>query len=271
MNRLKAACLQMNATAHLEENLQLAESLLDQAASKKAKFAALPENFSWRGPSKDLGFYTKKTPQIIAFFEKLAHRMKIAVLLGSVPETASGGRCYNTSVLISEKGKVAASYRKIHLFGIALKKIKTDEASHVRPGKTPVLGKISGIPVGLSVCYDLRFPELYRHLTFRGARILTVPANFTAFTGKFHWEVLLRARAVENQAFVIAPGLTGISPSNKIQSYGNSLIIDPWGTILARGSFGRNECLVTDLDLGNQARLRKEFPVLKSQVLSKIR
>lgn len=267
---LRVACVQVSASDNLQKNIIRLRNLIAQALEKKPSLIAFPENFLWRGSSKDLARIAAETPVIIRDFCALARDSQTAFLLGSLLEPAPRGKVYNTSFLISEKGKVAARYRKIHLFQIGLAKVKTDEGRHVTRGSQSVTAKVLGQTAGLSICYDLRFPELFRGLAAKGANLLFVPANFTYTTGLAHWEVLLRARAVENQSFVIAPAQTGISPSSKIRSFGTSLIIDPWGKVIARASKGREEVICADLNLKAQKALRKAFPVLKHRVLRQI-
>lgn len=263
LKRLRVACVQMGASESCQQNLSKAASLVLKAIHRKAKFITLPENFLWRGPSKDLKRTAAETPAVIKHFQKIAKEHRVSILLGSLLEPGSRRKYYNVSVLIAESGRVIARYRKIHLFGIKLSKVRTDESRHIQSGKKPVTGKVFGIPAGLTICYDVRFPELFRKLIFKGARLITVPANFTDHTGRAHWEVLIRSRAIENQAFVIAPAQVGISPSNKIKSFGTSLIVDPWGIVLARGSRDKDQVITADLDFKAQNELRARFPVLR--------
>jgi len=263
---LRVACIQNNAGSDWEENLKRLERLVSRAVKRKAKLIALPETFCSRGRPNQFDFLARElTPRILQGFQEIARKTKTAFLLGSLLEsTKRKKRYYNTSYLISESGKIAAKYRKIHLFDANMKKKKlvVQESKHIESGSAAVTGTVCGVKAGLSVCYDLRFPELYRRLAARGSRIIFVPANFTHKTGEAHWEALLRARAIENQAFVIAPGQTGNHPYWKIKSHGNSMIVDPWGRILGRAGRDREEVLVCDLDLSYQAHLRREFPVL---------
>lgn len=239
-----------------------------QALALKARLIALPEMFCWRGPSRQLPqIASQVTPLVLEEFQRFARQRKTAVLLGSLLEPAPGGKFYNTSVLISESGKIAAHYRKIHLFDNRLKKAESRESRHIARGRKVVTGKVWGICVGLAVCYDLRFPELFRQLAGKGARIIFLPANFTFETGKAHWEILLRARAIENLVFIVAPAQTGIHPSTRLRSFGTSLMVDPWGKILQKGSLTREQVLIADLDLTRQTILRKVFPVLRHRVL----
>ena len=267
--KFRVACIQLNAGSDSEKNWQRLSLLLEKAGHLKCHLIALPEVFAWRGPSKSLNRIANYvSPLIIGRLQSWAKKSKTALLLGSVLLPAkTRGKVTNTSLLINVKGKILAAYHKIHLFDINCGNIKSRETKEVQPGTKVVSVKMGDKLFGLSVCYDLRFPELYRSLAKKGVQIIFVPANFTAYTGKAHWEVLLRARAIENQVFIVAPAQTGVHPGNKIKSYGNSLIVDPWGRILARGSHLGEEVLWTDLDFLAQKKLRKQFPVLNHRRL----
>ncbi len=270
IKKLRVACLQTNAGRNWQVNLRRLDRQVDAALRQGARLLAFPETFACRDTAAKLTNNARYvTPVLIDHFRQRARQEGAAFLLGSIMETSPvRNRVYNTSVLISEKGKVAAKYRKIHLFDIALRgKVTIRESRHILPGCRVVTGTALGVKVGLSVCYDLRFPELYRRLAHQGARIFFVPANFTHTTGKAHWEVLLRARAIENQAFVVAPGQSGTHPDTGIRSYGSSLVIDPWGEPLRQAPISGEHVLVTDLDLSEQARLRRSFPVLRHRCL----
>lgn len=191
-----------------------------------------------------------------------ARDLGIAVLAGSITERVEGEtRGYNTSLLIAPNGSLVATYRKIHLFDVEVGGVSYRESDGALPGGQVVVGEVLGRRVGMSVCYDLRFPELYRELVTRGAEILAVPAAFTAVTGKDHWEPLLRARAIENQAFVIAPNQFG-RHANGTSSHGRSMIVDPWGVVLAQAA--DDECvIVAELDFALLANVRKRLPALQ--------
>jgi predicted amidohydrolase len=167
---------------------------------------------------------------------------------------------------VGPDGEVRAVYRKIHMFDIEVDGVVYRESEHSEPADEVVLSETAnGVGLGLTICYDLRFPELYRILALRGARVITVPANFTRVTGEAHWEVLLRARAIEDQVFVIAPG-QGNLPGTERDSYGNSMIIDPWGEVLARSPMEGEGYIVADLDLARQDELREKLPSLANRV-----
>lgn len=252
----------MDAGSDLGKNLAKAEKYFLRAVKLKAKWIAFPEVFLWRGPSRDLKKTAAKLPEVLKHFQALAKKHCVSILLGSLIEKAAGKKHFNSSILINERGRVAGHYRKIHLFDADIPGARCMESKTICAGTEIVSAKLNGVQTGMAVCYDLRFPELFRALSRRGARVLFLPANFTEITGKAHWETLLKARAIENLAFVIAPGQAGKHPDTKIKSFGTSLIIDPWGRVLARGSRKNEHVITADLDFSEQARIRKKFPVL---------
>lgn len=268
MKKLRVACIQNNAGSNWQKNWDTALKIMDRSARRGAKLIALPEFFYWRGTSEQMPEAVTGSAVVLREAAQFAKENRCVVLLGSLLEKTSQRNKYrNTSYLITESGKLAAKYSKIHLFDTWLKGVESKESKTIRPGSSVVTAKVRGVRCGFSICYDLRFPELYRKLAIAGAKIIFVPANFTYVTGKAHWEILLRARAIENQAFVLAPGQTGAHPSTGIESYGNSMIVDPWGRVLARASAHEEGAVFADLDLEDQARLRRSFPVLKHQRL----
>jgi predicted amidohydrolase len=193
-----------------------------------------------------------------------ARELGIHLLAGSVPERIDGEeKLFNTSALIDRDGRIAAVYRKIHMFDVDVDDVSYRESEAERPGDEIVVGDAGGVPLGLSVCYDLRFPELFRILAVRGARIVTVPSAFTERTGRDHWEVLVRARAIENQVFVLAAGQIGEAPPHH-RSFGRSMIVDPWGVVLAQAP--DRECFVAaDLDFSVQDEIRASLPSLRNR------
>ena len=263
MKKIRAACIQMDAGNDLKKNLAKSHKFFLKAVSLKSNWITFPENFLFRGPSAGLKRAAEQTPEVIRFFQTLAKKYKVCILLGSLFEKAQGRKVFNTSVLINERGSVTGRYRKIHLFDSNLPGARCLESTSIQSGNKIVSCRIHGIQTGLSVCYDLRFPELFRALSSRGARVLFMPANFTETTGKAHWEILLKARAIENLSFVIAPGQVGTHPETKIKSFGTSLILDPWGKVLAKGSRSKEQVLTADLDFQGQSKIRKKFPVLQ--------
>ena len=195
---------------------------------------------------------------------QLAAGLGVYVLAGSIYEPSPvAGRVYNTSALFGPDGELLAAYRKIHLFDVVAGTVAYRESDDVAAGADVVTAAVDGVTVGLSVCYDLRFPELYRSLALRGAEILLVPSAFTAYTGAAHWEILLRARAVENGCFVVAPAQVGEHLPGR-DCWGHSMIVDPWGIVLAELGEGEGVC-VADLDLGRLAEVRAQIPPLDNR------
>lgn len=266
--RLVVAAAQMTSTADAERNLAIAESLIGQAAARGASLAALPENFAFlRSEGEAVPEPQALDGPWVRRMAEAARRHRVAVLLGSIPERiADDARVHNTSILLGADGEPIAIYRKIHLFDIDLPGMEhLKESRAVRPGDTLVAADLP-IPgggsarIGLTICYDLRFPELYRALVKAGAQILAVPSAFTERTGKDHWEVLLRARAIENLAYVIAPAQVGVHGRGR-SSHGHALIADPWGAVIAQVADGEG-LAIAELDLDRQDRLRRELPAL---------
>ena len=226
---------------------------------------ALPEYLQFRG--SDDGYRASARPIPGPWtdrFATVARDRRAWILVGSLAETsADPARPYNTSVLIDPDGRIAATYRKIHLFDVTVEDGPVDrESDRVSPGDRAVVASVDGIRVGLSICYDLRFPELYRALALAGAEILTVPANFTERTGRDHWEVLLRARAIENGAYVLAPSQIGGPPGQP--AFGRSMIVDPWGTVVAQAP-DRVGVVAAELDLGRVRSIRRQIPALANR------
>ncbi len=257
MNTLKVAIVQMDAGKVIAENLQRVDELLADTIS--VDVIALPEVFAARGDTKEyLESAQAIDGPIIEWMSTLAVEKKAWVLGGSIIEK-DGTHMYNTSVLLDRSGKRAATYRKIHLFeahlddGTVIRETDAYEA-----GESPVSAEIEGWRSGLAICYDLRFPELFRHYAAERAGIIFVPANFTQRTGKDHWEVLLRARAIENQCFVVAPDQCGKNPVTDVASYGHSMVIGPWGEVLCRAATAET-VLITELDPSELTRTRQAF------------
>lgn len=271
MSGFRVACIQVNAGDDWRRNLSRVLGLSAQAVRSGSSWIALPETFCWRGSRRDLESVAKQaSPETVRVFRDFSRRHRVSVLLGSVLEpTETKGKYFNTSLVLDPAGRIVARYRKIHLFDIAVGPgLRTRESRSIRPGRRVVTFAMGESRAGLSICYDLRFPELFRKMSRRGARIFFVPSNFTYETGKAHWEILLRARAVENQAYVIAPGQSGRNPDNGILSYGNSMIVDPWGRILGRAGVRGEGVISAILDLGICRRLDRTFPVLRHRRLA---
>lgn len=268
----KVALIQINAGNDWRLNLKKSLHYASKAACGKPRLIAFPENFLCRGGHETLKEVAAKAlPCALSGFSEFAKEHRISILLGSIPEkSAVKGKFYNSSYLISERGDQVGRYRKIHLFDIDFRGLRMKESKYFLGGSRVVTSflKPLGIRVGLSICYDLRFPELYRRLATKKAGLVFVPANFTYRTGEVHWETLLRARAIENQVFIAAPAQVGVSPGSGIRSFGTSMIIDPWGKVLAKASHGREEILFADLDFWKQKKLHKHFPVLNHRRLA---
>jgi len=260
---LRAAVVQLNSTGDKQRNLATAERLVKEAAADGAELVALPEKWNLLASGEELlaGAEPLDGPSLSAA-RGWARQLGIHLLAGSVSERGEG-KAFNTSVLIGPEGEDLAVYRKIHMFDVDVGGVSYRESDHEEPGEEIVTAPIGEAVLGLSVCYDLRFPELYRILALRGARLLAVPSAFTLATGRDHWEVLLRARAIENQAFVLAPNQVGEAPPH-FSSCGRSAIVDPWGVVLATAPDA--ECtVVADLDLGRQDRVRESLPSLANR------
>jgi predicted amidohydrolase len=262
-----AAAVQMTSTEDVAGNLARAGALVARAVARGAGLVTLPENFAWlriSGPDPAEVLDERAPGPILRFGLEAAARHGVWLLLGSVPEAGGpelGGRIYNTSVLVAPTGRVAAVYRKIHLFDVAIPGgAEVRESDRFAPGSEPVLADTALGPIGLTICYDLRFPELYRALVARGARVLCVPSAFTAHTGKDHWEVLLRARAIENQCWVVAAAQYGHHGANR-RSFGHAMIVDPWGAVLACAP-DREDVAVAEIDYARQDEIRQQLPCL---------
>ena len=244
MEKYRAALLQMDSGPDMEKNKEQVERLITEAAQRGATLALLPETWDYIG--RDMAGHGKPIPGSASeFLREQAQKHGIYLLGGSCSEAAEDGKIYNTSLFYSPQGELLGKYQKTHLFDVDIS------------GENTELGS-----VGMSVCYDLRFPELYRLQTLAGAKILAVAANFTHATGEAHWELLLRARAVENSCYVLACNQCGQKAA--FRSYGNSMVISPWGEILARA--GESPCCLTaEIDLEQVARVRRELPSLKNR------
>jgi deaminated glutathione amidase len=260
---MRAAAVQLNSTNDRDRNLATAERLVRAAAADGAALVALPEKWNLLAGGEELGAGAESLdgPSLSAA-RAWAGELGIHLLAGSISERTDA-KAFNTSVLIDPDGEDLAIYRKIHLFDVDAGGVSYRESEHEQPGTEVVTTPLGGLIAGLTVCYDLRFPELYRILALRGAQLITVPAAFTSATGRDHWEVLLRARAIEDQVFILAPNQVGTAPPH-YDSFGHSAIVDPWGTVLAIAPAG--ECFIAaDLDLGAQERTRSELPSLANR------
>jgi len=263
---MKVAALQMTSGPDVAGNLEQARALLEEAAARGARLAALPENFSFMG-LKDAD---KRTVAELDgggpaqdFLAATARRLRLWIIGGTVPLVGGvAGRVAAASLVYDSDGRRVARYDKIHLFDVDIpgRAESYRESAHVVPGATATVVDTPLGRLGLSVCYDVRFPELYRHLSAAGAQIIAVPSAFTAPTGRAHWETLLRARAIENLCYVVAPAQSGFHPSGR-ETYGDSMIVDFWGRVLQRVPRGRG-CALAEVDLARQASVRESFPTL---------
>ncbi|MGH2916605.1 MAG: carbon-nitrogen hydrolase family protein [Solirubrobacteraceae bacterium] len=260
---MRAAAIQLNATEDFDRNLERADRLVRDAAARGAQLAVLPEKWTVLGTREQMaaGAQTLDGPAI-AWARAVAAELGIDLLAGSLYEREPGAdKGHNISVHVGADGELRAVYRKIHLFDVEVDGAVYLESATEDPGEEIVVTTLAdGLRLGMSVCYDLRFPELYRILALRGAELLAVPAAFTLPTTRDHWEVLVRARAIENQCFVIAANQIGDHPGG-LRSGGRSLIVDPWGLVLA-GAPDAECAIVADLDLDGLRDIRRRLPTL---------
>ncbi|GAW90977.1 carbon-nitrogen hydrolase family protein [Calderihabitans maritimus] len=265
MAKFLAAAVQMDTQEHKDQNLKRAEELIGEAADRGASLVALPETFNFMGSPREEKANAEYIPgptiqRMVALAEKYKIWLHCGSILEKAPETE---KLYNTSVLLNPRGEIVARYRKLHLFDVELSGGPVSRESKTREfGKSIVVTDTDLGRVGFSICYDLRFPELYRIMALEGAEMIFVPAAFTMHTGKDHWEPLLRARAIENQCYIIAPGQTG--KKKTYTTYGKSMIVDPWGNVLGLAPEGES-VVVAEIDLNYLRRVREQIPSLKNR------
>jgi predicted amidohydrolase len=265
---MRVAVCQLNARDDRSANLAVARDLLGRAAAAGAELAVLPEYVDYLGPGDRAPKPEPVDGEFATFFSTAARELGIWVHAGSFHEIGpDDNRTFNTSLVFNPTGELAATYRKIHLYDVEIAgRVSYQESRSVAPGTEPVVTEIAGVRTGLSICYDLRFPELYRRLTVAGeAKLLVVPAAFMLHTGRDHWEVLLRARAIENQCYVLAAGQIGDHDPRRT-CFGRSMIIDPWGTVLAQAP-DTVGIVTADLDLPRLDEIRRELPSLTNRRL----
>lgn len=260
---MRVAAVQLSSTPDKARNLEVAGKLVDAAAKDGAELIALPETFDIRGKPEQVRDASESIDgSTMQWARALARRNGIWLVAGSFAERVDGHQQpFNTSCVLDPDGEIRAVYRKIHLFECAVAGAVASEGATSSAGDRIVTVDVAGVTVGLTTCYDLRFPELYRILALRGARILTAVSAFTERTGRDHWEILIRARAIENQAFMVAPNqLAGSGPPR----YGRTMIVDPWGLVLALAP--DRECYITaDLDFAAQDAIREQLPTLPNR------
>ena len=265
-DRIRVACVQMTSRADKAANLETAERLVAQAAATGADVVVLPEKWNAIGNAQELHEAAEPLdggPSVEAM-AGWARRHGIALVGGSITERREGReKLSNTSLVFDSAGEVVATYRKIHLFDVEVGGVVYRESEAEEPGEDAVVVGVEGWGLGLSVCYDVRFPELYRILALEGAELVTVPAHFTTPTGKDHWHVLLRARAIENQLYVAAAAQVGETLPGK-PSYGRSLIADPWGTVLVQAP-DEETVIAAELDRARLEDIRAKLPSLKNR------
>ncbi|MDA0672388.1 MAG: carbon-nitrogen hydrolase family protein [Cyanobacteria bacterium] len=263
-----AAAIQMTSVPDLDRNLAQAEDFIDLAVRQGAELVTLPENFSFLG---DEAAKVAQADTICkaseSFLKKMAQRYQVTLLGGGYPVPTAGNKVYNTALLVAPDGSELLRYEKVHLFDV-----NVPDGNTYRESNTVVSGqRLPGVypskplgNIGLSVCYDVRFPELYRHLSQMGAEVMVVPAAFTAFTGKDHWQVLLQARAIENTCYILAPAQTGYHNSRR-QSHGHAVIIDPWGLVLADAGT-QPGVAIAEINPSRLAQVRQQMPALQHRV-----
>jgi predicted amidohydrolase len=263
---VRAAAVQLNSNEDKGRNLEIAERLIRRAGADGAELVVLPEKFNLLGAPEQLvaGAEPLDGPTL-TWAGELAAELAIWLVAGSIVEKVSGDdKLRNTSVLFSPDGEARAVYRKIHMFDVEVGGMTYRESDVEAPGEEIVVADAGPLKLGLAVCYDLRFPELFRIMAVQGAQAFSLPAAFTVPTGKAHWEVLIRARAIENQAFMIAAGQVGRHPPDH-ESFGHSMIVDPWGIVLAAAGEEPQHVVVADLDLEEQATVRERLPSLANR------
>ena len=263
---MRVAAVQLNSTADQVANMAHADRLTRAAAADGATLVVLPEKWTAMGSEEDLRAGAETLDgAAVGWARAIARELRIELVAGSILERVPGqAKLANTSVHVDPRGELVAVYRKVHMFDVEVGGHRYDESELEEPGDELVVSQTAdGVELGLSICYDLRFPELYRILAVRGARILTLPAAFTLTTTRDHWEVLVRARAIENQAFVIAANQFGEHPAGQ-RSGGRSMIVDPWGLVLAQAPDSEGY-IVAELDLERQLEIRTRLPSLANR------
>jgi predicted amidohydrolase len=268
MKSYLAAAIQMTSVPDLQKNLMQAEELIDLAVRQGAELVGLPENFPFMGEEEEklaqaeaIGRESEK------FLKTMAQRFQVTILGGGFPVPVGNGKVYNTALLVSPTGEELARYEKVHLFDVNVPDGNTyRESGTVLAGlrMPPVYPSKDLGNLGLSVCYDVRFPELYRHLSQMGSEVLFVPAAFTAYTGKDHWQVLLQARAIENTCYILAPAQTGRHYAMR-QTHGHAMIVDPWGTVLADAG-DKPGVAIASIDPTRLDQVRRQMPSLQHRV-----
>ncbi|MBN9251309.1 MAG: carbon-nitrogen hydrolase family protein [Mesorhizobium sp.] len=267
MSVFRAAAVQMRSGTSVERNAADMERLIRDAAGQGATYIQTPEMTGALLRDKEAraaSFVSEDRDLVVSTAKRLANELGIFLHIGSTAILRADGKIANRALLFSPEGKTLASYDKIHMFDVDLDNGETwRESAAYEPGTNAVVSEVNGAKLGFAVCYDLRFPQLFRSEALAGAEILTVPAAFTRQTGEAHWHVLLRARAIENGAFVIAAAQGGL-PEDGRETYGHSLIIDPWGRVLAEANHDEPGVIVAEIDSSQSAAARRKIPNLKN-------
>jgi predicted amidohydrolase len=260
---VRAAAVQLNSTDEVDRNLEVTERLVRAAAADGAELVVLPEKWTALGAPEAIRAAAEPLDgPTLSAAASWSRELGIFLVAGSVPELVEGReKLANTSVMLGPDGERLAVYRKLHMFDVDVADVSYRESEIEQAGDRIALGEAAEAQVGLTICYDLRFPELYRILALRGARVITVPSAFTERTGRDHWEVLIRARAIEDQVFIVAAGQIGAAPPH-YRSYGRSMIVDPWGVVVAQAP-DTETFVAADLDFANQDDVRDRLPSLR--------
>ena len=269
MGRFTAACVQMTTGIDPQRNLESATRLIERAASAGAQFIATPEMtgcMNIKAGDRRATVYSQSEDPLLKAFQELAEKLQITLLIGSLAFKAENDkRMSNRSCLISPEGSLIATYDKIHMFDVEVGDGQTyRESNTYRPGEAAVLAETPHATLGLSLCYDLRFPHLYRQLAQNGAQVLTCPAAFTKVTGEAHWHTLLRARAIETGSFVIAPAQSGLHEDGR-ETFGHSLMIDPWGHVVAESTVNGEDVILAEIDTSEVDSVRGRIPSLSKE------
>jgi predicted amidohydrolase len=260
---VRAGAVQLNSTDQVDRNLETADRLVREAADRGAELVILPEKWNLLGAGEQMAAASEPLDgPVLGWASRLAAELGIDLVAGSILVQVPGqAKAANTSVHLGPDGEVKATYRKLHMFDVEVDGVVYAESDHEQAGEEIVVSELAGgTSLGMSICYDLRFPELYRGLSARGAEVISVPSAFTLTTTRDHWEVLLRARAIENQCFVVAPNQIGAHPPGH-RSGGRSMIVDPWGVVLSTAP-DAEAVIVADLDLGRLLDVRRRLPAL---------
>jgi predicted amidohydrolase len=262
---LHVAVTQWQAGRDVHANLRSAEEMIDNCARQGAEVVLLPENGLFLGGNAEMRAAALDADgEEIRALRHAAQRARLVVVLGGFKRRGADGKLFNTALVIDERGEVACGYDKIHLFDATVGGRSFAASSIESPGETPLIVQIKGIKIGVTICYDVRFPELYRQLALHGAQVIMVPSAFTYITGAAHWEVLLRARAIENGAFVVASAtIRDQSDVEGVQTYGHALVVEPWGQVVADLGEASSAYRVVPLDMRRVCEARASLPVLR--------